>query len=864
MYQPKTHASFVISRLALFCISVSAFSGNVDLVLAVGLNYVDADDFTNLTPASAIDSFGSMAEPDNLWDVRQDFGLGFTVFQAAGEDAPQLTQKVTGLVPNKSYDVYGVFVTDDDENWTLRAGLPGQDVTAYSFWGNRGPVPTPDTTQGITAGAAVWDTLPPPNKESTFFTERPADTLVLLLGKAGTTTANELGEIDVLLDDLPNVEPNTGPRRTWLEGVAYTDAGTQIALTATLDRTTGGITITNPTTTPFPFKSYSIVSATGGLDATAWTTIAGWDTTATPSLTSEFASDLTQTDPAMTGTTIAANGGTLSFGSVRQVTPFPENILIRLTRTDDEIAVIAPQYTGPVVNITVGDFDAGGTINLGDFQTLLTNLHTNVSALSLAGAHDLGDMNSDRMLNFDDFVAFRAAFDAANGEGAFEAMLAQVPEPSTLMMLLAMVALCAGARRGAGRLSGFLMASWLMMGAMGSAFAIDIKVDIDSMRTSGAATAGPIATQSGFTSWDLTNLGTSGSTIRVEGVTFEVFGLNAANQSRVRLTDGVPNGGGGEQNDLLADFVFNESADGRAIGLRITGLPVGEYDMQSWHHDFGVTAAEATQVEIRNQGEPSEVVVSGVPWSDLPIEFMFDVTTPGQVREVIFRESSAGNRARLNAFTLFSEVPPPPVIELTLQVNTTSGAVRIVNEQSVSFDMSYYEIRSSAGSLNPAGWVSLDDAEGGDALGEGWDEAAASNANILSEVNLQSMQTFDPGNMVSLGNAFLTSGAEDLEFFYAGPDETILRVGIVEFVTGPGGLLGDYNGDNVVDAADYVVWRKTDGTAAGYNTWRTNFGRTAGAGAGLSAGAAVPEPHAALLLAIGVALLSCGVRRPAV
>jgi T5SS/PEP-CTERM-associated repeat protein len=61
---------------------------------------------------------------------------------------------------------------------------------------------------------------------------------------------------------------------------------------------------------------------------------------------------------------------------------------------------------------------------------------------------------------------------------------------------------------------------------------------------------------------------------------------------------------------------------------------------------------------------------------------------------------------------------------------------------------------------------------------------------------------------------------------------------------------GDHNGDGMVDAADYVVWRKTDGSQPGYESWRTNFGRTAGSGSAVhSAGgarspspAAVPEP----------------------
>ncbi|HEX5471690.1 MAG TPA: hypothetical protein VFW73_07370 [Lacipirellulaceae bacterium] len=63
-------------------------------------------------------------------------------------------------------------------------------------------------------------------------------------------------------------------------------------------------------------------------------------------------------------------------------------------------------------------------------------------------------------------------------------------------------------------------------------------------------------------------------------------------------------------------------------------------------------------------------------------------------------------------------------------------------------------------------------------------------------------------------------------------------------VTALPGVAGDYNKNNVVDAADYVVWRKTLNTPSGYNSWRSNFGKTgtgAGSGNGLAA-LAVPEP----------------------
>jgi hypothetical protein len=66
-------------------------------------------------------------------------------------------------------------------------------------------------------------------------------------------------------------------------------------------------------------------------------------------------------------------------------------------------------------------------------------------------------------------------------------------------------------------------------------------------------------------------------------------------------------------------------------------------------------------------------------------------------------------------------------------------------------------------------------------------------------------------------------------------------------------LPGDYNQNGVVDAADYVVWRKNNGSQAGYDTWRTNYGRTSGSGSGVSA--AVPEPITAQIFLMGMLAL---------
>jgi glucosylceramidase len=82
-------------------------------------------------------------------------------------------------------------------------------------------------------------------------------------------------------------------------------------------------------------------------------------------------------------------------------------------------------------------------------------------------------------------------------------------------------------------------------------------------------------------------------------------------------------------------------------------------------------------------------------------------------------------------------------------------------------------------------------------------------------------------------------------------------------------LPGDYNGDGVVDTADYVLWRASVGAAtlmnrdpantgaigsADYDSWKSHFGNTAGpgSGAGLNGGS-VPEPSTILLACIVMA-----------
>lgn len=69
-------------------------------------------------------------------------------------------------------------------------------------------------------------------------------------------------------------------------------------------------------------------------------------------------------------------------------------------------------------------------------------------------------------------------------------------------------------------------------------------------------------------------------------------------------------------------------------------------------------------------------------------------------------------------------------------------------------------------------------------------------------------------------------------------------------------LVGDFNGDLVVDAADYVVWRK--GIAVGganwsYEDWTKSFGDTSSSGGSAGGSFHVPEPASALMLLLATA-----------
>lgn len=79
-----------------------------------------------------------------------------------------------------------------------------------------------------------------------------------------------------------------------------------------------------------------------------------------------------------------------------------------------------------------GDFDDSGELDLNDYLLLISNLHTDVSNLTIPQSFARGDITGDLQINYDDIVGFRQVWDQAFGQGALATALSEsVPEPSS-------------------------------------------------------------------------------------------------------------------------------------------------------------------------------------------------------------------------------------------------------------------------------------------------------------------------------------------------------------------------------------------------------------------------------------------------
>lgn len=211
-----------------------------------------------------------------------------------------------------------------------------------------------------------------------------------------------------------------------------------------VDRDSGRLLLTNTTGHAIEFFQYDILSSAGGLDESGWTSIAGHydqpshggDGTVDPDdAWFRFTAIGSRTDLAegTTGQASLAHNQTIDLGFGWIPSPF-EDLTAVLSLVDDTYLQVDVEYSGTLINapIAIGDLNADGVIDAGDWPLLRAHLFANVASLKLVDAHAAGDLDSNGQVDEVDFILFAEAFDAAQGAGAFAALLTQVPEPTSL------------------------------------------------------------------------------------------------------------------------------------------------------------------------------------------------------------------------------------------------------------------------------------------------------------------------------------------------------------------------------------------------------------------------------------------------
>ena len=198
-----------------------------------------------------------------------------------------------------------------------------------------------------------------------------------------------------------------------------------------------------------------------------------------------------------------------------------------------------------------------------------------------------------------------------------------------------------------------------------------------------------------------------------------------------------------------------------------------------------------------------------------------------------------------------------------LTIGRSTGSMSLANIGTSPLSMIGYSITSPAGRLNSNIWLSIaehfDGDNGAELDSDIWIRLTPLGArNDLSEVeNPQGTGgvLLAVGEAINFGNAWRPGPIEDVSGLILLANGTTRSIAVQYLDDAV--LPGDYNGDGMVNAADYTVWRNLLGsntqlqnegpgvtpgavTSHDYTTWRANFGDALGSGA--SASAPVPEP----------------------
>jgi autotransporter-associated beta strand protein len=408
-------------------------------------------------------------------------------------------------------------------------------------------------------------------------------------------------------------------------------------------------------------------------------------------------------------------------------------------------------------------------------------------------------------------------------------------------------------------------------------------VPIFSAGTDGAGKTYTITASSNHTVAGM-QLNTSGGTVNINGP--GIFSLPAGDQgfsvgtpTSQNLNINATLGGTGRlawqgtgslfllgNNNFSGGVLFSTSS-----GLNFTNDNSFGTGTMTWGATQQLLAAPTATVPI-NIGNPmvtrsaSTMVMSSFA---KPVTFSGDWTLATGTSTLDVRANAdatiAGNISGTNSTSALTKISPG---KLTLSgANTYAGGTTV---SAGMLELSGASSKTGTGNvtITGAGTSLVIDSGTTDALGNSATLSLSNSAllNLGAGVN-------ERVGFLSLDTAFQPSTTYGSSQSNAVVKLDIYFSGTGVLTVGPAILAGDYNNDGIVDAADYVIWRKNVGQPsqtlpnditgvligdAQYNQWRSNFGGTTaipGSGSALNS-EAVPEPSTLAMLLFGLTALS--------
>lgn len=205
-------------------------------------------------------------------------------------------------------------------------------------------------------------------------------------------------------------------------------------------------------------------------------------------------------------------------------------------------------------------------------------------------------------------------------------------------------------------------------------------------------------------------------------------------------------------------------------------------DLQGWSDNYGANSPDTNEERLTVWINPVGSEASNAPalvveedvfqnWNDPSIASFITLFTGPDTDGTSPKRPHYYDDVAIG--TVWEDVQTVDVPRLTLDVNTSTGEVRILNQTSETFDISAYEVLSESASLDFSNWNSLaDQGESGWVVNNPTNNDPGSptqpNNDLLNKQLVESnfapggVKTIGPSDVISLGPAFDTSGTQDL------------------------------------------------------------------------------------------------------